>query len=72
MGKAAVARWDLRQKELKAQQKHQEQLLQQQVAPSSIEEEDEDQRISFGHHGFPDVGYVFTVAHFFVGICHIR
>jgi hypothetical protein len=54
VGKTAVARWDLRQKELKAQQQQeqqQEKLLQQQLPASTPGNE----QYSFGHHGFADV-----------------
>jgi hypothetical protein len=59
VGKTAVARWDLRQRELKALQQQQEQqeqqLLQQQQQQLSSSTPGNEQQYAFGHHGFCDV-----------------
>lgn len=52
VGKTAVARWDVRQKELKAQQLQDEQREQDVLSSSTPENE---QKYAFGHHGFGDV-----------------
>lgn len=60
VGKTAVARWDMRQKELKAQQlqEEQQQHHHQQQLPSSTP--GNEQQYAFGHHGYGDVRVLFA------------